>query len=129
MIKGKSGNSVWLAILATHWASSDIGKAVRGTVSLAQRWRDLLLPAVLLAGSLVALSVDFPISSWFPAGYCPGLFRACFELVEPFGNGLGVIVIAAPGVHVLTGSGRLRTLPRPCKDSAHKSSALRPYRH
>jgi len=95
MIRGKVDNSARLAAVAVHRASSDVRTAACGAVSLAGRWRDLLLPAVLLAGSLVALSVDSPISQWFAAGHCPGFLRECFELVEPFGNGLGVIVIVA----------------------------------
>ena len=95
MARGKIDNSARLAAVAVHRASSNLGKAASGAVSLAGRWRDLLLPAVLLAGSLIALSVDFPISKWFAAGHCPGFLRECFELVEPFGNGLGVIAIVA----------------------------------
>ena len=95
MTRGKVDNSARLAAVGVHRASSNIRNAARGAVSLAGRWRDLLLPAVLLAGSLVALNVDFPISRWFAAGHCPGFLRECFDLVEPFGNGLGVILIVA----------------------------------
>jgi membrane-associated phospholipid phosphatase len=93
MTRGKIDNSARLAAVAVHGASSSVRNTTRGAVSLARRWRDLLLPAVLLAGSLVALSVDFPISRWFVGGHCPGFLRDCLKAVEPFGNGLGVIVI------------------------------------
>ena len=93
MTRSRIDNSARMAAVAMHGASLKFRRAGRGAVTLAGRWRDLLLPAVLLAGSLVALSVDFPISQWFIDGNCPGFFRECFELVEPFGNGLGVIVI------------------------------------
>ena len=78
--------------------------------SLAGRWRDLLLPAVLLLGSAIALTVDFPVSQWFVAGNCPGFLRECLELVEPFGNGLGVIVIVV--IVALLDPFRRGTVPR-----------------
>ncbi len=93
MTRSRIDNSARLAAVAVHRSSSSIARAARGTVSLAGRWRDLLLPAVLLVGSAIALTVDFPLSRWCTAGHCPGFVRECLELVEPFGNGLGVIAI------------------------------------
>ena len=95
MIRSKVDNSARMTALAVHRASKNVEKAASGVVSFVGRWRDLLLPAILLTGALVALSIDFPISRWFAAGHCPGFLRECLELVEPFGNGLGVIVIVA----------------------------------
>ena len=95
MTRDKVDSSARIAAVAVHRASKKARMASRGVVLFVGRWRDLLLPAILLAGALVALTVDFPISQWFVAGNCPGFFRECFELVEPFGNGLGVIVIVA----------------------------------
>jgi len=93
MVRRRIDKSARIAALAVHRSSANIARATRGVASLAGRWRDLLLPAVLLVGSAVALTVDFPVSRWFAAGHCPGFLRECLELVEPFGNGLGVIVI------------------------------------
>lgn len=58
-------------------------------------WRPWVLPLGLLVAAAIALAIDCPLSGWCAAGQCPGFFRRLFSVFEPFGNGLGVLVIAA----------------------------------
>jgi len=62
--------------------------------------RPLLLPVLLLLAAPVALLVDWPISRWCTNHNCPDFLRDLLGVLEPFGNGLGVLVIVA-AVHQL----------------------------
>jgi membrane-associated phospholipid phosphatase len=91
--RSKIDRTARAAAVAVHRAASILSRAGRTAALLGSRWRDLFLPAVLLTASLVALSVDFPISHWVAMGRCPGFIGESLDVVEPFGNGLGVLVI------------------------------------
>ncbi len=54
-----------------------------------------VLPVVLICAAVAALAVDYSLAQWCVADHCPGVFRELFDVVEPFGNGLGVLVIVA----------------------------------
>ncbi len=50
---------------------------------------------MLICAAVAALAVDYSLAQWCVADRCPGFFRELFEVVEPFGNGLGVLVVVA----------------------------------
>lgn len=75
-----------------------------------RRWADLLVPCCLLAAALVALSIDIPFSQWACRGGCPDAIWELADAAEPFGNGLGVLLIGL-AVFVLDRPGRAR-VPR-----------------
>ena len=60
---------------------------------VSKRWRPFVLPILLLATAAAALGVDYPLARWCVEGNCPSLLGDLFDVVEPFGNGLGVVVI------------------------------------
>jgi len=62
-------------------------------------WRRLV-PAVLAAAAAAALAVDCPLASWCLRGGGMEDLRRLLLTVEPFGNGLGVLLIVA-AVHQL----------------------------
>jgi membrane-associated phospholipid phosphatase len=55
----------------------------------AWRW----LPVALLLAAAAALAVDYPIAQWFSKRPYPGILVELLELCEPFGNGLGVVIL------------------------------------
>jgi membrane-associated phospholipid phosphatase len=55
------------------------------------QWLLLLLALLLSAG--LALSVDLPVSRWCLQGICPQLLQWLLQVAEPFGNGMGVLLI------------------------------------
>jgi membrane-associated phospholipid phosphatase len=59
-----------------------------------QRWRPLLLPAILFAASALALSVDGPLAEWLMQVQGPAALRKLCQLSEPFGHGAGVLLFA-----------------------------------
>lgn len=56
-------------------------------------WRVFLLPTLLLLAAAVALRIDCPLAFWCLAGNCPEFLAYLFADCEPFGNGVGVLVI------------------------------------
>jgi len=70
----------------------------------------LLVPAGLVVGAAAALSVDIPLARWCTAGNCPSLLQYLFQVAEPFGHGMGVLLIALT-LHQLD-PGRRWALPR-----------------
>jgi len=54
----------------------------------------LIGAAVAVAATAAALLIDCPLASWCVADGCPGELARCFKVMEPFGHGLGVLVIA-----------------------------------
>ncbi len=82
--RGKIDKTARVAAVAVHRAASTVSRTGRTAVLLGSRWRDLLLPVVLLTASLVALSVDFPLSHWCATGRCPGFIGESLDVVEPF---------------------------------------------
>jgi membrane-associated phospholipid phosphatase len=78
--------------------------------SVRRQWRPYLLPAVLLAAAVPALAVDCPLSQWCLEDDFPGELRNLFQTCEPFGDGLGVLVIAL-AIHQLDRARRC-VLPR-----------------
>ena len=73
-------------------------------------WQPAVLVAVLLAAAAAALAVDIPLGRWCVADRCPAFFHDLFEVIEPFGNGLGVVVIVLV-IHQLDAARRW-ALPR-----------------
>jgi len=55
--------------------------------------RVFLLPILLLLAAAAALPVDCPLAAWCLAGNCPRFLCELFATVEPFGHGLGVLMI------------------------------------
>lgn len=92
------------------------GRAGGGTERLPLfGWEDdarhlLWVPVGLVAAALAALPVDCPLASLCLAGYCPGALEDLLRIVEPFGHGLGVLVIVA-AIHQLDPT-RRSALPR-----------------
>jgi len=70
----------------------------------------LLLPLGLLAAAVAALSVDLPLARWCLQGRCPQPLPSLVQLAEPFGNGMGVLLIAL--VIYQLDPGRRWALPR-----------------
>ena len=58
------------------------------------------LPAALLAVAVAALAVDCPFSQWCLQGNLPTSLKKVLHMAEPFGNGLGVLLIVI-GIHQL----------------------------
>jgi membrane-associated phospholipid phosphatase len=54
----------------------------------------LWAPLVLVLLAAAALAVDCPLARWCVDGYCPLLVARLLRVVEPFGSGFGVLVIA-----------------------------------
>lgn len=58
-------------------------------------WQAALLPVVLLACAMLSMwACDAPVSYYFLNNSTPSLVRELFRVVEIFGNGLGVVIIA-----------------------------------
>ena len=70
-----------------------MGGERRRSASTAGRWL-FLATVVLFAASLAALIIDYRLAQWSVHGYCPASFRKLCELTEPFGHGIGVLMIA-----------------------------------
>ena len=58
-------------------------------------WRLLLVPAALVAAAAAALAIDCPMAWWCLHGTGMEDLRRLLLTIEPFGNGLGVLVIVA----------------------------------
>lgn len=56
-------------------------------------WRVFLLPILLLLAAAAALRIDCPLAFWCLEGHCPRFLSDLFATIEPFGHGLGVLVI------------------------------------
>ncbi len=58
------------------------------------KWgRGLWLPALLMALAVGALALDVRLARWCVEGDFPGLVVDVFDVVEPFGNALGVVIV------------------------------------
>lgn len=78
--------------------------------SAVPRRRGWLLAAVLAMAAFAAMPLDCPLAQWCLARNCPRVVREILYLIEPFGNGMGVCVIALV-IHQLD-IARRRALPR-----------------
>ncbi|MFH1918857.1 MAG: phosphatase PAP2 family protein [Planctomycetota bacterium] len=58
------------------------------------------MPLLLLVAAAGALAVDCPLARWCVDDHCPRFFGLLFGVCEPFGNGLGVLLIVL-AVYVL----------------------------
>jgi membrane-associated phospholipid phosphatase len=58
-----------------------------------QGWRPFVLPAVLLVAAMAALTVDCPLAQWRRQHDCPGELQNLLQSCEPFGDGVGVLLI------------------------------------
>ena len=58
-----------------------------------QQWRAFFLPAVLLVAAMAALAVDCPLAQWRREHVCPGELQNLLQSCEPFGDGVGVLLI------------------------------------
>jgi membrane-associated phospholipid phosphatase len=67
---------------------------------IGKRWRPFVLPLLLVVAATLALAIDCPLAHWCVDKNCPRLLRRLCGVAEPFGNGLGVMVIAL-GIYVL----------------------------
>lgn len=65
-----------------------------------KRWRPFVLPLLLVAAAALALAIDCPLAQWCVDKNCPRFLRRLCAVSEPFGNGLGVMLIAL-GIYVL----------------------------
>ena len=65
-----------------------------------KRWPPFLLPAAFLVAGFAALGVDCPLSRWCLAENCPRLLHDLFEIIEPYGQCVGV-VLALLAIHQL----------------------------
>ncbi|HUT10545.1 MAG TPA: phosphatase PAP2 family protein [Thermoguttaceae bacterium] len=63
-----------------------------------------------MTAATVALVVDCPLAQWCVRGSCPEPLRDLFRIAEPFGHGLGVLLIAL-AIHQLDPL-RRRGIPR-----------------
>lgn len=77
----------------------DSSKRPRGTPASASiwskhPWRMLVGAIVVVAATAAALTIDCPLASWCLADHCPGEIVRFLKVIEPFGNGFGVLVIA-----------------------------------
>lgn len=59
-----------------------------------RRWHLGLWTGLLFLMSILALAADCPLSAWCVHGHCPAALRKLFQLSEPFGHGIGVLMIA-----------------------------------
>ncbi|MFH1266036.1 MAG: phosphatase PAP2 family protein [Planctomycetota bacterium] len=71
-----------------------------GTAGLDKASRLVVLAVLLLVAAAGALAVDCPLARWCVDDHCPRFFGLLFGVCEPFGNGLGVLVIVL-AVYVL----------------------------
>lgn len=55
--------------------------------------RHVLIPALLLLGTVAVIPIDFSLAYWAVNDGCPGFFRELLEAAEPFGNGNGILYI------------------------------------
>ena len=61
---------------------------------IGKRWRRFVLPLLFVAAAAVALAVDCPLAQWCVDKNCPRFLRRLCAVSEPFGNGLGVLLVA-----------------------------------
>ena len=54
----------------------------------------LVVPALLLGAATAALHFDCRLSGWVMEGNCPDFLEELFNVVESFGHGIGVMIIA-----------------------------------
>lgn len=52
-----------------------------------------LIPIALLIASGCCLTIDLPVARFFHAGQYPGFLRELVENTEPFGHGIGVVLL------------------------------------
>jgi membrane-associated phospholipid phosphatase len=57
-------------------------------------WRRWLLPILLVAASATALTIDGSLAQWSLHRHCPSDLRKLFQFSEPFGHGIGVLLLA-----------------------------------
>ncbi|MFV2070068.1 MAG: phosphatase PAP2 family protein [Pirellulales bacterium] len=69
----------------------------------------ILVVVGLLLATLAALAIDRPLSQWLLAGNCPKPLVTLFHVAEPFGHGMGVVLILL-AIHQLA-PGYRRALP------------------
>jgi membrane-associated phospholipid phosphatase len=62
--------------------------------SVHRAWRILWPPALLLIAAVAALPIDVPLARWLLARQYPAFFREIFEVMETFGHGLGILLVA-----------------------------------
>jgi len=72
--------------------------------------RAIPLSVIFLVAIAAALMMDCPLARWCLAGNCPELLRDFFRFAEPFGHGLGVLLVAL-AIHQLDPL-RRRGIPR-----------------
>jgi len=83
--------------------------ATRLAPSQGGQWR-LSLPVTLLVAAAAALVIDCPLARWCLEGNCPEFLEKLLHICEPFGHGLGVLVIVL-AIHQLDPA-RRGALPR-----------------
>ena len=69
--------------------------ALLSPAGIGSPWRPLVLPALLVAAAALSLSVDCPLARWCVDASCPRFLARLFGVAQPFGNGLGVVLIVA----------------------------------
>ncbi|TWT62238.1 phosphatase PAP2 family protein [Rubinisphaera italica] len=75
-----------------HISNKDAGEnhVSNGSVWTYFTW---CLPVGLLACAWLSLSYDIPVSRFFQSGQIPGFLREIVENTEPFGHGIGVVIL------------------------------------
>jgi membrane-associated phospholipid phosphatase len=58
-----------------------------------ERWRPVALAGLLFAASAFALGLDRSFAAWGFHKHCPAILGKAFQFSEPFGHGLGVVMI------------------------------------
>jgi membrane-associated phospholipid phosphatase len=61
--------------------------------SAAEAWRRLLFSIAFLLTVGAALPLDVPLARWCLEGNCPRSLADLLDVTEPFGNGIGVLLI------------------------------------
>jgi membrane-associated phospholipid phosphatase len=56
-------------------------------------WPIFLLPVAFIVAGLAALGVDVPLSQWCLDENCPPWLHDLFEIIEPYGQGIGVVLV------------------------------------
>ncbi len=108
MREGRSERAVEVDISAAKESRSQSTSPPAATVW--QRWWPLLLPVALVLAAAAALPLDCRLSQWCKTGDMPGELRNLFQTCEPFGDGLGVLLVAL-AIHQLDRNRRW-ALPR-----------------
>ncbi len=93
MLRDKCGRTVGQTVAAAPELLT-VGAETRASRALGAGTRQtILLPAALVLAAAAALSIDCPLSRWCMGDTFPECLRDVSILCEPFGNGLGVLII------------------------------------